>query len=287
MTPTVAVVTDSASSLPAELAERWHIRVIPLQIVVNGSSFAEGAEISPNEVLAHLVAGDPVSTSQPSPAQFEEAYRDAAAAGATAVVAVVLSGKLSGTVSAAETAAVSAAIPVTVVDSGTVGMAAGYAALAAAATAANGADADAVAAAARRVAQSSLCMFTVDSLEFLRRGGRISPATAAVGKVLGVRPLLEVRDGEVALFDRVRTTARARAALVECADEAIGEHVRPAVAVMALGEADYADDATRVLELAHPHLAMSLRTSVSAVLSAHAGPGALAVVVVDLPADVH
>ena len=283
MTPRVAVVTDSAASLPAELAQKWGIRVVPLQIIVDGVSRAEGAEVSSDEVLAALVAGSTVTTSQPSAAAFEAAYADAASAGATAIVAVIMSGKLSGTASAAQAAADAARVPVTVVDTETVAMATGFAAVAAAALAATDAGADAVADEARRVAASTVCIFTVDDLNFLRRGGRISPTVAAVGRVLGVRPLLEVRGGEIAMLDRVRTTARARAAIIELADEAIDDRVRPAVAVMALGVADYADEAAAALEAAHPRLAMTLRTSVSAVLSAHAGPGALAVVVADLP----
>lgn len=286
MTPTVAVITDSAASLPAGLAQKWGVRVVPLQVIVDGVSHAEGAEISSDEVLAELVAGRAITTSQPSTAAFEQTYAHAVAAGATAIVAVMISGKLSGTASVAQAAAAAVSVEVTVVDTNTVAMATGYAALAAAALAATGADAEAVANEARKVAASSICMFTVDSLEHLRRGGRISPAVAALGRVLGVRPLLQVENGEVSLFERVRTTARARAALVECADEAIAERVRPALAVMALGDPDYASDAARSLEHAHPRLAMTVRTPVSAVLSAHAGPGALAVVVVDLPSRV-
>ena len=283
MTTTVAVVTDSAASLPAGLAQKWGVRVVPLQVIVDGVAHAEGAEITSDEVLAELLAGRTITTSQPSAAAFEQAYSHAVSGGATAIVAVMISGKLSGTASVALTAAASAGVPVIVVDTQTVAMATGYAALAAAALASTGADVEAVAEEARRVAASSICMFTVDSLEHLKRGGRISPAIAAVGRVLGVRPLLAVTDGEVSLYERVRTTTRARAALVECADEAISERVRPALAVMALGDADYADDAALSLERAHPRLAMTVRTPVSAVLSAHAGPGALAVVVVDLP----
>ena len=286
MTPTVAVVTDSAASLPPGLAQKWGVRVVPLQVIVDGVSHAEGAEISSAEVLAELVGGATITTSQPSIHAFEQAYRHAARAGATDIVAVIISGKLSGTAAVAQAAAANSDVPVTVVDTLTVAMATGYAALAAAALAATGADASEVAEEARRVAESSMCMFTVDTLEFLKKGGRVSPAVAAMGRLLGVRPLLEVVAGEVVLVDRVRTTARARAALMECAEEAIGERVRPAAAVMALGDAAYANEAAHDLEKAHPRLAMTVRTPVSAVLSAHAGPGALAVVIVDLPARV-
>jgi len=283
MTPTVAVVTDSAASLPPGLAQKWGIRVVPLQVIVDGVSHAEGAEISSAEVLAALIGGATVTTSQPSIHAFEQAYRHAARAGATDIVAVIISGKLSGTAAVAQSAAANSEIPVIVVDTLTVAMATGYAAVAAAALAATGAEAADVADEARRVAASSMCMFTVDTLEFLKKGGRIGPTVAALGRVLGVRPLLEMVDGEVVLVERVRTTSRARAALMECADDAIGDRVRPAAAVMALGDAEYAEDAAHNLEKAHPRLAMTVRTPVSAVLSAHVGPGALAVVVVELP----
>ena len=281
MTPTVAVVTDSAASLPPGLAAKWGVRIVPLQVVVDGVSYAEGAQITPDEVLAHLQVGETITTSQPSVAAFEEAYAAAAADGAREIVAVLISGELSGTVSVAQAA--KADVPVTVVDSRTVAMATGFAAVAAAALARTGAPADAVAEQARRVAESSLCMFTVDSLEHLRRGGRISPAVAAVGRVLGVRPLLGVRNGQIELLDRVRTTARAREALIERASAAIAGVDRPAVAVMALGDEAYVADAATALDHAHPELALTVTTPVSAVLSAHTGPGALAVVVADLP----
>jgi len=285
MTPPVAVVTDSAASLPPGLAEKWGVRVVPLEVIIDGVSYSEGVEITPDEVLAHLQVGATITTSQPSAGAFEEAFAAAVADGAAEIVAVLISGELSGTASVARLA--KADVPVTVVDSRTVAMATGFAALAAAALASTGADADAVAAEARRVAASSVCMFTVDSLEHLKRGGRISPAVAAVGKVLGVRPILEVKDGSIALLDRVRTTARAREAMVERAKAAIAALERPAAAVMALSEEAYVSDSARVLEYAHPHLAMTVTTPVSAVLSAHTGPGALAVVVADLPAAVH
>src|SRR6187402_31899 len=122
MTPTVAVVTDSAASLPAELARKWGVRVVPLQVIVDGESHAEGAEISPEEVLANLLAGLTVTTSQPSIAAFEQAYRHAEREGATAIVAVLISAGLSGTTSVAQAAAAEVGIPVTVVDSRTVAM---------------------------------------------------------------------------------------------------------------------------------------------------------------------
>lgn len=283
MSGAVAVVTDSAASLPPALARKWGIRVVPLQVVIDGEALDEGEQIGPEAVLEALTAGREASTSQPSVAAFAHAFAQAAADGASHVVAVLISSKMSGTVNGALAAASSADVPVTVVDSGTLAMATGFAAIAAAALAREGASAEDVAAEAERVAQSSRCVFTVDTLEYLRRGGRVSPAVAAVGRVLSVRPVLELVDGEVAIADRVRSTQRARAAVVARAETAMAEMARPASAVMVLGAGQYGDDAATGLADRHPDLAMLVRAPVSAVLAVHTGPGTLAVVVADLP----
>ncbi|MFV0633283.1 DegV family protein [Demequina sp.] len=283
MTGSVAVVTDSAASLPSDLVEQWGIRVVPMQVILDDAARLEGEQIGPAEVLKALESGARVTTSQPSIAQFEAAFEQAVAEGASHVVAVLISGKISGTVSGALAAAERADAPVTIVDTSTLAMATGFAALAAAFTARQGGTPEQVAAAAREVAGSTRCLFTVATLEHLRRGGRISPAVAAVGKVLGVRPVLDVHDGEVVVAERVRSTQRARAAVVDLAAQAAAQMAHPAVAVMALGDDEAGDQAVASLSAATPDAVMTIRTEVSAVLAGHAGPGTLAVVVADLP----
>ncbi len=282
----VAVVTDSAASLPPALAQKWGIGVVPLQVVIDDEAFDEGEQIDSDEVLEALNRGSEASTSQPRIAAFEAAYAQAAARGADHVVAVLISSKLSGTVNSARVAAESAPIPVTVVDSHTLAMATGYAALAAAALAREGATAPAVAAEATRVAATSRTFFTVDTLEFLRRGGRMPAAMAAVGRMLSVRPVLEIVDGEVAAVEKVRTTQRARATVVARAEAALAELDRPACAVMMLGDAVVANQIADDLEARYDELAMMVRTPVSAALAVHTGPGTLAAVVIDLPTRV-
>lgn len=279
----VAVITDSAASLPSSLVDKWGITVVPLHVVVAGVALREGEEISPAQVLAHLEAGAKVSTSQPSLGAFEHAFQRAADSGADGIVAVLISGAISGTVNVARAAAQNCSIPVEVVDTATLAMATGYAAIAAGALAATGAPMQEVAAQARAVATSALCVFTVDTLEYLKRGGRISPAVAAIGSALAVRPVMAIEDGVVVVVERVRTTARARTAMLDLVSSHIGRCRRPAGAVMALGDEQYGDDAATSIAAAHPEVSMLVRTPVSAVLSAHAGPGALAAVVVDLP----
>ncbi|WP_062521182.1 DegV family protein [Demequina silvatica] len=281
---TVAVIADSAASLPPHLAERWGIGVVPLQVVVDGDARAEGVEIGPAEVVDHLRAGTDVSTSQPTPAAFDQAIATAVAAGARRIVLLAMSGALSGTCEAARAAAGRAAVPVEVVDTRTVAMASGFAAIAAAQAAAAGAEAAEVAAVARAVSAGSRCVFTVESVEHLRRGGRVGPAVAAVGRVLGIRPVLEVRDGEVVLASRVRGLARARAALHAAVDDALARCARPAVAVMGVGAAEQAASVAAEIEARHPDVAPVTVAEVSAVLAVHVGPGTLAAVVADLAA---
>ncbi len=279
----VVVVTDSAASIPEAFVTRWGIEVVPLDIVIDGEPSPEGPGMGVPEVLRALEAGRTVMTSQPPVGAFIEAYRRVAAAGAKGIVSVHISGGISGTANAAEVAAREVALPVTVVDSRSLAMGTGFAALAAAALAREGAPAVDVVAEARRVAASSSLVFTVETLEYLRRGGRVPRAVAAIGDALSIRPILGVVDGEVQLLDRVRTTARAREQVVRMAEEGISGLRRPGLALMGLGVGDHTDEAARAFEARHPNLAMVVRTPISAVLAAHGGPGAFASVVADLP----
>lgn len=283
MSAPVAVVTDSAASLPPALARQWGIQVVPLQVVIDGRGHDEGLQIGPDQVVSALTDGRAVSTSQPSVAAFEDAFARAAADGASHVVAVLISSQLSGTVNGARAAAAAADVSVTVVDSRTLAMATGFAAVAAGALAREGASAADVAAEARRVAASSRCVFTVDTLEFLRRGGRVSPAVAAVGRVLGVRPVLELVDGEVAIAERVRSTHRARAAVLARAEDAMAQMEHPTAAVMVVGDGAYGDQVAAEIATRRPGAPAPVRTPVSAVLAVHTGPGTFAMVVADLP----
>ncbi|MEL7974526.1 DegV family protein [Isoptericola sp. F-RaC21] len=278
----VRVVTDSTACLPADTDADGAAApvVVPLRVVSGEESWREGVDITPEEVAARIAAGERLSTSQPAPAEFASVYRDLAADGARAVVGVHLSGALSGTVDVAASAGHRAMIPVRAVDSRTVAMALGFAALEAARCAAEGHDAATVAERARQVAASSTTVFLVDSLDHLRRGGRLSAPAAALGTALGVRPILAVRDGVIEMSQRVRTRRAATDRLVELAVRRAEECERPGVAVHHLGVPDRAAELAARLGAATG--AEPVVTPVSAVLGAHAGPGALAVVVAEL-----
>ena len=215
-----ALVTDSTAYLPADLLEGLDVRVVPLHVVVGGREHAEGVDIDARQVAVGAALVHPVSTSRPAPAAFLEAYEAAAGAGADAVVSVHISGDMSSTIGGAELAAAESPVPVTVVDSRAMGMAMGYAVLAGARLAAGGASAEVVADAVRETCAAATVVFYVDTLEYLRRGGRIGKAGALLGSALSIKPILGLRDGHIVPLERVRTSTRAIARLEDLAVEA-------------------------------------------------------------------
>lgn len=274
----MALVTDSTSSLALEQAELAGVTVVPLQVVIDGHSRPE-TEVPPAEVAAALRSGRSVTTSRPGPGSFSAAYAEAARRGATAVVSVHLSAEISGTCAAAERAAAEAPIPVTVLDSRTLAMAAGFAVLAAAAAARDGASAAEVAQVAARRAATSTTFFYVDTLEFLRRGGRIGPAAALLGSALAVKPLLTVADGLIRPHERVRTASRGVARLAELGRSALASARESGGAVaVAVHHLDDADGAARLVEELDAPGEVRV-AEVSAVIGVHVGPGMLGVVV--------
>ncbi|TDC83138.1 DegV family protein [Micromonospora sp. KC606] len=276
----VAVVTDSTAYLPPELVSAHRLTVVPLTVVLNGAEGLEGVEILPAD--ATRAFGErrvSVSTSRPAPEQFARTYRELLAAGADGVVSVHLSAELSGTVEAAELAAAEVGEGVTVVDSRATGMGLGFPVLAAATAATAGADLATVRNAAAVAVDRTNTFFYVDTLEFLRRGGRINAAEALLGTALSVKPIMHMPDGAIVLRDKVRTASRGLARLVDLAVEAAGD------AGIDLGVHHFA--APQRAEQLVAALAARFGTRLhdtyvseaGAVVAAHAGPGLASVVV--------
>ena len=285
--PRVVVVTDSTASLPADVAQARGIHVVPLQVVIGAKVLDEGPDGATPDVVAQALRDFvPVSTSRPAPALFAELYRSLEADGVDEIVSIHLSGEMSGTFESAQLAALEVELPVHVVDSGQVGIATGYAALTAADVLDAGGTGQEAAEAALARGEAASSLFYVDTLEYLRRGGRIGAAAAIVGSALSVKPLLEIADGRVVPRERVRTASRALARLADLAVEIAGDRAVD-VSVAHLANADRADDLARALT---ERLAEGLEGrevmcgELGAVLGAHVGPGMVAVCVAPRPA---
>jgi DegV family protein with EDD domain len=286
----IALVTDSTATLPLDVCDERGIVVVPLQVVMGAKSYDEGVEggATPKTVAEALREWVPVSTSRPAPAAMLEAYEKAVANGATEIVSVHLSSQMSGTYESAQLAAAEASVPVTVVDSRQLGMGTGFSVLTAADVLAGGGSAAEVAAAAQARADATTSLFYVDTLEHLRRGGRIGAAAALLGSALSVKPLLKLEDGRIGTFEKVRTSGRALGRLEELAVDAAGDE-KVDIAVAHLASSDRADLLAGNLRerladnLGDREIAVC---EVGAVIGAHVGPGMVAVVVAPRPPQI-
>ena len=281
----VAIVTDSTASLPEELVASHGIAVVPLHVVLGGQQYSEGVDITAVELAAALRKFGTVSTSRPSPQAFLDAYEAAAAGGADSVVSVHISSDMSGTVGSATLAAGQSPIPVEVVDSRSVGMALGYAALSAAVAAQQGKDVKTVAAIASTRARAATVIFYVDTLEHLRRGGRIGAASALLGSALAIKPLLALSDGHIDPIEKVRTAARALNRLEELALQASDSAGDSGVDI-AVHHLDSPTRASDLVDRLRARVSSSTKVilvELGAVVGAHVGPGTIAVAVSPRP----
>jgi DegV family protein with EDD domain len=270
----VAIVTDSTADIPASLAKSRGITVVPLTLNFEGRSLLDGVEIRPSEFYRRLPnATTHPTTSQPSPALFAAAYTQALETH-DEVVSVHISEKLSGTyASAMQGAEMTDPKRVRVVDSQLVSMSLGLLTLAAQTIAAGGADAHTVVSRVEGMREQVRTYFSVATLEFLRRGGRIGRASALLGSVLQVKPVLCIRDGLVTPLERVRTFERALNRIVELTREVD----RGKGLCVIVGHADAETDAERVARELEAVADTLMIQPLGPVVGAHAGPGVVGV----------
>lgn len=270
----IAIVTDGTSDLPADLLARFGIHVVPLYVLWGGQELRDGVDIDRATLYARL-RQDPEhpKTSQPTPADFLNAIRQV---DAPEVLVLTISSALSGTYNSACQARELTATPVHVEDSRVTSMALGWQVLAAARAREEGADLEGMLAAARRVRAGVVTRFTVDTLEYLRRGGRIGGAAWMIGTALQLKPVLSLdpQTGQVESLERIRSRRRAVQNLVERAAEEFGSVPAPHVAVMHAMAPEEAE-ALREELTARLHPREILATELTPVLGIHGGPGLL------------
>jgi DegV family protein with EDD domain len=277
----VAVVTDSTADLPRDLVEELGIRVVPLSVTFGSETFISGVTIDHAGFYERLGASTQLpTTSQPTPAWFEEAYADCADDGLDAVVSLHVSSALSGTVALARARAKEAELPVEVVDTRLVGGSLGLAVLAAHQVAEAGGDVAEVVEAAERVRRHVTSLLVVDTLDYLKRGGRLTGAQALMGSMLRVKPLLHLTEGRVEVLERARTWSRALTRVADLVAE-VGEEGPVDVVVTHAVSEERADEVWDRIE-GRVEIARRLEANIGPIVGTHVGPGAVGVAV--LPA---
>ena len=214
----VRIVTDSACDLPQSVADELGIEIVPLTIRIDGTEYVDRRDLTVAEFWAKCAASQTLpETAAPAPGQFETVYRQLAADGASSIVTISLSGALSATMQSAELAARSVAdlIPVTVIDSRSATLGLGAIAASCARLAADGATHDEVVAHAHDHAARTHVWGALDTLDNLKKGGRIGGAKALLASALAIKPIIEVRDGKVEQGGKQRTRSKALAFLVD------------------------------------------------------------------------
>ncbi len=270
----IALVTDSTSYIPADLVQRYHITVAPQVLIWGPETFQDGVDIQPDEFYTRLKTATIMpSTSQATVATFVKIFQGLLDEGYQ-ILAMLVSERLSGTINSASQArlALPAGAPIEIVDSQSTAMALGFQVLSVARALEQGADlTDAVALAHKATAHTGVVL-TVDTLEFLHRGGRIGGGSRFLGTLLNFKPILELRDGRIEAVERVRTRGKSLSRLVDLVEAQIGG--RTPVRLAAL-HANAEADARGVLEEACSRLKVeeSLLSIVSPVVGTHAGPG--------------
>ena len=271
----VQVITDSTADIPKHLIEELGIVVVPLKVHLSGESYLDGVTISPSQFYERLKESDEMpTTSQPSPIDFVEAYREAAKDGNVDILSIHLSSAFSGTYQSALLARsmVEDEFKVTVVDSKKASYAIGMIVVEVARAAKEGKSLDECVAIANRLIEEEQVFFLVDTLEYLQKGGRIGKASAVVGSLLNIKPILSISpEGEVFPVDKVRGKAKAISRIFEMLKENLPEGAKD-VAVLYTDnreEADkWADRLKETFRVDHVEY-----TEIGPVIGAHVGSG--------------
>jgi DegV family protein with EDD domain len=271
----IRIVTDSSCDLPDDVVAERDVRIVPLSIRFGDEEFIDREELSTSDFWARCAEQDTLpETAAPAPGQFETLYRELAADGADGVVVVTLSGALSATMQSAELAArsVSDDVAVRVVDSRSVSLGLGTIVLACARLAADGGSLDDVEALARDRAERTRVFGALDTLENLKKGGRIGNAQALLANVLAIKPIIEVVDGVVEQGGKQRTRSKALKFLVEKVAQYEGR-----ISDLAVLHAD-CSDVDQFVEMLRPHYDGEIVIGeIGPVVGTHAGRGTMGV----------
>ena len=268
---TIRIVTDSTCDLPEEIAAQHDITIVPLYINFGGESYLDRIDLSREAFYARLPDCDPPpTTAMPGPQMFLEAYERLADEGATEILSVHISKSLSAVVDTAHLAAREASTPVTVFDSGTLSLGTGFLVWAAAEAAAQGYSMDEIVALMKEQSQRTHVFAALDTLEFLRRSGRLNRVMAALGSWLQMKPLLKMHDGNPTA-EKIRTAEAATQRLIVLLEE---RQPLERVALVHTHALEKAQDLRQKAQYLLPE-GETLSVDITPVFGTHLGPGAV------------
>ncbi len=276
----IRIVTDSAANLPPHIAQQYNVTVVPLYVQVGNDTYREGINLSQGEFFTRLPNANPLpTTSQPSPADFEDVYRSIVEAG-DEIVSVHISSKLSGTNNSARNAANALDdAPISVVDTLSASVGEALMVMAAARMAQAGKSRQEIVSKIEALANQTLLVLTLDTLEYLRKGGRIGGAAAFLGGLLRVKPVIYIKDGKLEPGERARSRRKAIEQMVQMEVERFGNQP----VWLSVGQANAPDlDDLETQARARLNVQESIRCEIGPVVATHTGPGALGIAV--LPA---
>jgi len=283
----IRIVTDSAANIPVSLVQRYNIAVIPLNVHFGEECYQEGVDISNEEFYRRLPQSRPLpTTSQPSAGQFRDTYQTILSAG-DEVLSIHLASNLSGTYSSAATArSMIGDAPISLFDSGTASVGLGMIVLAAAQAVKLGWSREEIIVLLEKMAARTTILFTVDTLEYLRRGGRIGAAAAWAGTLLQLKPVLAIRQGKVLAVDRIRTRKRSLARMLTLLNEqcaGVDSWWCGVAHIQAEREIDKFAEAVR------QQLPVEgvLQSEIGPVVGTHGGPGTIGVALTPAPSTFH
>jgi DegV family protein with EDD domain len=278
----IAIITDTDSSLPADVAARYGIRQVPIAVLFGQETFKTGVDIDDAQVFARVDReGKLPTTSAPAPGDFVEAYQAAFDAGASAVICFCVSGEVSGTYNAALNAR--DMLPdrdITVVDSRSLSMGQGFVVLAAAEAAQEGVSKDEIVARALAVGERTYLYAALSTLKYLAMSGRVGHLAAGMATLLNVKPILTLRDGKLDLLERVRTRKKAWARTIDLTVEALAGRPVERMAIIHVSVPEEARQFEEQLRASVQCPEEVLMCGLTPGLSVHSGAGLVGVVVV-------
>jgi DegV family protein with EDD domain len=275
--PKVAIVTDSTVNLPQIFIDQYAISVMPQTLIWDNKTYRDLIDIQPLEFYQRLANSKSMpTTAQASPEDFKTSYRSLLEQGSD-ILAILISSKLSGTCQSAEQARLEfPGAHIEVIDSEAASLALGWQVLTAARAAAAGASFADCVAVAKKARQNSGVYFVVDTLEFLHRGGRIGGGARFLGTALNLKPILELRAGQIEPIERVRTQRKAFTRLLELVAERLSGKQQIRLGILDANNPDAAQYLREQAEqIFHPE--EIIQNPVSPAIGAHAGPGTVGI----------